>query len=84
MQDNDGPDGGKYKNKGVMSLALAELPPELARMAQSFPIRLPTYDVTHQRTWILKNALPPFAEAWTLFENFWEHYASQCVYVLLI
>ena len=79
MQDKDGPDGEIYKSKGDVSLALADLPTELAQLAQSFPIRLPTYGVAHLKRWILENALPPFAEAWSLFENFWEHYASQYV-----
>lgn len=66
-----------------MSLALAELPTELAHMAHAFPVRLPAFDVAHLSTWILENCLPPFTEAWSLLENYWEHYAWQCVYQLL-
>ena len=84
IQDKDGPDGHVYKSKGAVMIALAELQPELAHMAQSFPIRLPTHDVAYFKRWIRENALPPFAEAWTLFENFWEHFASSCVSSLQI
>jgi hypothetical protein len=45
-------------------------------MARAFPIRLPASEPTGVSTWILENCLPPFTEAWTLFENYWECYAT--------
>ncbi|KAF8582754.1 hypothetical protein K439DRAFT_1618030 [Ramaria rubella] len=73
--DNDGPDGAVYKYDGEASLALAGLPAKIAHMAHAFPVRLPSFDEAHLSTWILENCLPPFPEAWSLFENYWEHYA---------
>ena len=66
-----------------MSLALEDLPPELADMAVSFPVRLPIFDVTHLGVWISENCLPPFAVAWSLIENYWEHYTWLWVQQLL-
>ncbi|KAF8582756.1 hypothetical protein K439DRAFT_1618032 [Ramaria rubella] len=73
--DTDGPDGAVYKYDGEASLALAGLPAKIAHMAHAFPVRLPSFDEAHLSTWILENCLPPFPEAWSLFENYWEHYA---------
>ncbi|KAF8582757.1 hypothetical protein K439DRAFT_1661654 [Ramaria rubella] len=69
------PDDAAYKHNGAASLALAGVPVELAQMAHAFPIRLPTFYETHFKKWILENCLPSFPEAWSLFENYWEHYA---------
>jgi hypothetical protein len=67
-----------------VSLALADVPAEIAHMAHAFPIRLPMFDVSHLSTWMLENCLPPFPVAWSLVENYWEHFAWQCVYELLL
>ena len=64
-------------------MALEDLPSELADMAVSFPVRLPMSDVTHLGTWIAENCLPVFPVAWSLVENYWEHYAWLCVEDLL-
>ena len=45
VQEKDGPEGAVYKSKQEVSLTLADFPTELAQMAQSFPIRLPMFDV---------------------------------------
>ncbi|KAF8518017.1 hypothetical protein BU17DRAFT_91446 [Hysterangium stoloniferum] len=61
--------------------ALAELPGELSPLAYAFPFRLTdpvavtTSDASDLCTWILDNCLPSHPEAWSLFENYWEHYA---------
>ncbi|KAF8513491.1 hypothetical protein JB92DRAFT_2923771 [Gautieria morchelliformis] len=72
-RDNDDPDGAVYQRRGDVSLALADIPAEIAHLAHAFPIRLPMFDVSHLGTWMLENCLPPFPEAWSLVENYWEH-----------
>ena len=52
VQDKDGPERTAYKSNGEVSLALEDLPPDLADMVVSFPIRLYIFDVnvTHLGT----------------------------------
>ncbi|GJJ11269.1 hypothetical protein Clacol_005501 [Clathrus columnatus] len=60
---------------------LTKLPNELSQLAYIFPFRqgspslITGMDPSQLGLWIRDNCLPPYPEAWALFETYWEHYA---------
>ncbi|KAF8513578.1 hypothetical protein BU17DRAFT_95269 [Hysterangium stoloniferum] len=72
-------DSSRKQKMDLVIEALRGIPHEISHLAYVFPTPLTdldiaaTIDVQRITAHILQNCLPPYPEAWSLFENYWEH-----------